>query len=57
MEVVKKVEKVKSILENIFSFYSKLRDLSISTQETNQKIMSLERNLKISSMQLPKNLA
>ena len=48
---------MKIVLENIFSLYSKLCDPSIFTQETNQRIMSLERNLKISNMQLPKDLA
>ena len=55
MELAKKIEKVKALLENIFSLYSKLCDPSIFTQETSQRIMSLERNLKISSMQLPKD--
>ena len=36
VELVKKIEKVKAILENIFSLYSKLCDPSIFTQETNQ---------------------
>ena len=57
MELEKKVEKVKVVLENILSLYSKLYDPSIFTQETSQRIMSLERNLKISSIQLPKDLA
>jgi hypothetical protein len=57
LEIAKKIAKVKVVLDNIFSLYSKLCDLSIFTQETIQRIMSLERNLKISSMQLPKDLA
>ena len=57
VELAKKIEKVNQVLENIFSLYSKLCDPSIFTQETSQRIMSLERNLKISSMQLPKDLA
>ena len=44
-------------LGNIFSLYTKLCDFSNFTQETNQKILSLEKNLKLSSMQLPTNLA
>ena len=37
--------------------YKKLFDFSNFTQETSQRILSLERNLKISSMQLPRDLA
>ena len=55
VELAKKIKNIKIVLENIFSLYSKLCDPSIFTQETSQKIMSLERNLKISSMQLPKD--
>ena len=55
--MAKKLEKVKTVLGNTFSLYKKLCDFSNLTQETNQRIMSLERNLKISSMQLPKNPA
>ena len=50
VELAKKVEKVKSILENIFSLYSKLCDSSYFTQETSQRILSLERNLKVRSI-------
>ena len=57
VELVKKLERVKIVLGNIFSLYNKLCDFSNFTQETNQRIMSLERNLKISSMQLPTNPA
>ena len=35
VELAKKIEKVKIVLENIFSLYSKLCDPSIFTQETN----------------------
>ena len=55
VEMAKKIENVKIVFENIFSLYSKLCDPSIFTQETRQRIMSLKRNLKISSMQLPKD--
>ena len=55
VELAKKIEKVKTVLENIFSLYSKLCDSSYFTQETSQKILSLERNLKVSSSQLPNN--
>ena len=55
VELAKKIEKVKAVLENIFSLYSKLCDSSLFTQETSQRILSLERNLKVSSMQLPKD--
>ena len=48
---------MKIVLENIFSLYSKLCDSSYFTQETSQRILSLERNLKISSTQLPKDPA
>ena len=57
VELAKKVEKVKIVLENIFSLYSKLCDFSYFTQESSQRILSLERNLKISGTQLPHNLA
>ena len=57
VELAKKVEKVKIVLENIFSLYSKLCDFSYFTQESSQRILSLERNLKVSSTQLPKDLA
>ena len=53
VELANKMEKVKAVLENIFSLYSKLCDSSLFTQETSQRILSLERNLKVSSMQLP----
>ena len=56
VELLKKIEKVKTVLENVFSLYKKLYDFSYFTQETGQRILSLERNLKISSMQLPKDL-
>ena len=55
VELAKKVEKVKKILENIFSLYSKLCDFSYFRQESSQIILSLERNLKVSSTQLPKD--
>ena len=57
VELAKKIEKVKEVLEKILSLYKKLCDPSIFTQETSQRIMSLERDLKISSMQLPRDLA
>ena len=57
LDLPKKLDKVKTVLGNIFSLYTKLCDFSNFTQETNQKILSLERNLKISSMQLPTNPA
>ena len=55
VELAKKIEKVKEVLEKIFSLYSKLCDSSLFTQETTQRIFSLERNLKVSSIQLPKD--
>ena len=57
VELAKNIEKVKIVLENIFSLYSKLCDSSYFTQETSQRILSLEGNLKVSSSQLPKDLA
>ena len=36
VKLVKKIEKVKVVLENIFSLYSKLCDSSLFTQETSQ---------------------
>lgn len=56
VELDTKIEKVKKVLENIFLLYKKLCDPTLFTQETSHMILSLERNLKISSMQLPKNL-
>ena len=55
VDLAKKLDRVKVVLGNIFSLYTKLCDFSNFTQEINQKILSLERNLKISSMQLPTN--
>ena len=55
--LAKKLERIMVVLWNIFSLYTKLCDFSNFTQEINQKILSLERNLKISNMQLPTNLA
>ena len=54
-ELNKEIKKVKTVLENIFSLYIKLCDSSYFTQETSQKILSLEGNLKVSSSQLPIN--
>ena len=51
VELAKKIEKVKKVLENIFSLYTKLCNPSIFTQETSQRIMILERDLKLSGMQ------
>ena len=44
VELAQKIEKLKEVLENIFSLYTKLCDPSIFTQETSQSIMSLEKN-------------
>ena len=41
VELAQKIEKVKEVLENIFSLYTKLCDPSIFTQEIGQRIMSL----------------
>ena len=49
VELAKKIEKVKIVLENIFSLYSKLCDPSIFTQDTNQRIMSPKIQLKVRS--------
>ena len=57
VELATKLDRVKILLGNIFSLYNKLCDFSNFTQETSQMILSLERNLKISSMQLPTNPA
>ena len=57
VELATKVEKVKKVLENIFSLYTKLCDPTLFTQEMSHRILSLERNLKISGMKLPQNLA
>ena len=53
VDLAKKLDRVKVVLGIIFSLYTKLCDFSNFTQETSQKILSLERNLKISSMQFP----
>ena len=50
-----KVEDVKKVVENIFSLYTKLCDPTLFTQETKHRILSLERNLNMSSTQLPQN--
>ena len=50
-----KIEKVKKVLENIFSLYTKLCDSTLFTQETSHRIMKLERNLKVTGMKLPQN--
>ena len=55
VELEKKIETVKKVLENIFSLYKKLCDFTYFTQETSQRIAALERNFNISSMQLPKD--
>ena len=57
VDLAKKLDRVKVVLGNIFSLYNKLCDFSNFTQETSQRILSLERNLKISSKQLPINPA
>ena len=57
VDLAKKLDRVKVVVGNIFSLYNKLCYFSNFTQETGQKILSLQRNLKISSMQLPTNLA
>ena len=57
VELEKKIEKVKTVLENIFSLYSKLYDSSYFSHETSQRILSLERNLKISNMQFSRDPA
>ena len=57
VELATRIEKVKKVLENIFSIYIKLYDPTLFTKQMSQRILSLERNLKISSMQLPQSLA
>ena len=52
-----KIEKVKKVLENIFSLYTKLCDPTLFTQDTSHRILSLERNLKFSGMKLLQNPA
>ena len=55
VELGKQLDKVKVVLGNIFSLYSKLCDFSRFTQEITPKVLSLKSNLKLSSMQLPSN--
>ena len=57
LDLAKKLDRVKVVLGKIFSLYTKLYDFFNFTQEINQKILSLERNLKISSMLLLTNPA
>ena len=57
VELGKKIEKVKIVLENIFSLYSRLCDPSLFTQKISQRILSLERNLKVSIIQVPRDPA
>ena len=57
VQLATKIEKVKKVLENIFSLYTKLCDPTLFTQETRHRILNLERNLKNSDIQLPQNLA
>ena len=56
VDLAKKLDRVKVVLGNIFSLHTELCDFSNFTREIGKKILSLERNLKISSMQLPTNL-
>ena len=42
VELANKIEKVKRVLENIFSLYKKLCDPTAFTQETSQRVLSLE---------------
>ena len=55
VELATKIEKVKKVLENIFSLYTKFCDPRLFTKEMSHRILSLERNLKISSRQLSQN--
>ena len=55
VDLAKKLDRIKFLLRNIFSLYNKFCDFSNFTQETSQRIMILEKNIKISSMQLPTN--
>ena len=52
-----KVEDVKKVLENIFSFYTKLCNPSLFTHETRSHILSLESQITSSSAKLPMNPA
>ena len=54
VDLANTLDRVKVVLGNIFSLYTKLCDFSNFTQEINQKILSLEKNLKI---ELPTNPA
>ena len=47
VELATTIEKVKKVLENIFSFYTKLCDPTLFTQDTSQKILNLERNIRV----------
>ena len=52
-----KLEDVKKVLENVFSLYTELCNPTLFTQETKSHILSLERNINISSTRLTLNLA
>ena len=55
VELAKKLDTLKIVLGNIFSLYRKLFNFSRFTQYITPKVLSLKRNLKLSSMQLPSN--
>ena len=48
-----KVESVKKVLENIFSLYTKLCNLTLFTQETISHILSLKSQINASGAKLP----
>ena len=55
VELATKIEKVKKVLESIFSLYTKLCNPTLFTQETNFHILSLESQISSSSAKLPMN--
>ena len=55
VELTTKIEKVKKVIENIFSLYMKLCHPTLFTQETSHRIQTLEGHMKLSGMQLPKD--
>ena len=52
VELATKIDRVKEVLGNILSLYTKLCDPALFTQEVGQKISRLEDDLKLSSSKL-----
>ena len=55
VELATKIDRVKEVLGNMLSLYTKLCDPALFTQEVGQKILRLEDDLKLSSRKLSQN--